>query len=339
MTTSPTRPAPDPAIPETPAIPAIPGLTFRQAGPGDWAVIAEITNRAHRGDAIDEVISAQSFEGEYGPLDHFDLARDVRIAEIDGAPVAYHVGYRVIRDDCLALETWAAVVPERRGLGIGTAMLHATQARLLAEAALDPRPGPRQLRSFALEAERADVALLEAEGYVPIRYGFEMRRFITGPLPEHPLPVGLDLRPVTPDQHRAIFDADEEAFRDHWGHRPASEGDFVSRFESPDVDTALWCVAWDGSQVAGVVMNAIYPEENAALGVRRGWLEHVSVRRPWRGRGLAKAMCAASFGVLRERGMEEAWLGVDASNPTGALQLYEGLDFHVARRWMAFGRP
>jgi hypothetical protein len=37
--------------------------------------------------------------------------------------------------------------------------------------------------------------------------------------------------------------------------------------------------------------------------------------------------------------MEEAWLGVDAANPTGALQLYEGLGFATVRRWYAYGRP
>ena len=37
--------------------------------------------------------------------------------------------------------------------------------------------------------------------------------------------------------------------------------------------------------------------------------------------------------------MDEAWLGVDGANPTGALQLYEGLGFIVTRRWQAYGRP
>jgi hypothetical protein len=37
--------------------------------------------------------------------------------------------------------------------------------------------------------------------------------------------------------------------------------------------------------------------------------------------------------------MDEAWLGVDGTNPTGALQLYEGLGFSSVRRWMAYGRP
>jgi mycothiol synthase len=328
-----------PAGVDVPEAPPIPGLAFRRAGPSDWDAMASILNRARRADGVDEVRTGESLSAEYGPLDSFELARDGLVAEIGGTPVAFAIGYRVVRGGALVCESWGSVTPEHRRIGMGTALARATRARLAGEAAADPRPGPRELRSYALDIETGDVALLEAEGYVPIRYGFEMRRPISGRLPDHPLPAGLELRPVTPDQHRAIFDADNEAFEDHWGHRAPGEGDFVARFESPETDTSLWCVAWDGDQVAGVVMNAIFSEENEALGVRRGWLEHVSVRRPWRGRGVAKALCAASFRVLREHGMNEAWLGVDGSNPTGALQLYEGLGFLVARRWRAFGRP
>ena len=151
-----------------------------------------------------------------------------------------------------------------------------------------------------------------------------MRRFITGELPDRPLPAGLELRPVTPDQHRAIFDADNEAFRDHWGHREADDGDFRARFEHPETDTSLWCVAWDGDQVAGSVMNAIYAEENEQLGIKRGWLDHVSVRRQWRGKGVAKALCAASFAVLRDHGMEEAWLGRRRVEPDGRAPAVRG---------------
>ncbi len=319
--------------------PSIPGLTFRHATAADWPAIADIGNRAQLGDGGDEIHTAESLAGDHEPHDHFEVDRDVLVATIDGEPVAWHIGYRVIRSPVMALETGGAVLPEHRGRGIGTALLRTTQARLAEEAAADPRPGPRELRTWALETDNADRALITAEGYVPIRFGFEMRRPITGIVPEHPLPTGIEMRPVTPDQHRAIFDADVEAFQDHWGHRTPGEGDFAAMFDHPETDTSLWCVAWDGDQVAGSVMNSIFVAENEALGIRRGWLEHVSVRRPWRGRGVAKALCTASFQVLRAQGMDEAWLGVDGANPTGALRLYEGLGFLVARRWSAYGRP
>lgn len=83
-------------------------------------------------------------------------------------------------------------------------------------------------------------------------------------------------------------------------------------------------------------MNFIYPEENTKLGLSRGWLEHVSVRRPWRGRGVAKALIAASLEVLRDRGMQVAALGVDAQNPNGALALYEALGFRPHETWTSY---
>jgi ribosomal protein S18 acetylase RimI-like enzyme len=276
---------------------------------------------------------------DFGSLDVFEIERDALVAELDGEIVAFGFGYRVRRDGVLTGESWGAVVPEMRQRGVGTAIWSANVARLIAEMSVDPRPGPRELRSFALDVSIGDRALLAAQGYVPIRFGYEMRRFLTGELPEHRLPAGLELRPVVPADHRAIFDGNNEAFRDHWGHRERGEREFEALFNAPATDTSLWCVAWDGDEVAGVVINTIYHEENATLGVRRGWLDQVSVRRPWRGRGVAKALCAASFRVLRERDMDEAWLGVDGSNPTGALQLYEGLGFSVARRWQVYGRP
>ena len=317
----------------------VPDLRIRHATIADWPALADVVNRARRADGVDEVHTAESWANEYPESEMFQVERDMLVAEVDGEVIAEAAGYLVARDGLLVAESFGAVVPEYRRRGIGTALYEATHARLTAAAATDPRPGSRERRAYALDDERADRAMLDANGYVPIRFGFEMRRWLTGALPEHPLPGGLELRPVEPGQHRAIFEADNEAFRDHWGHREQDESDFDKRFHGPETDTSLWCVAWDGDQVVGSVQNYIFVEENEALGITRGWLDHVSVRRAWRGKGVAKALCAASFRVLREHGMTEAWLGVDAANPTGALALYETLGFGVVRRWQAFGRP
>ena len=140
------------------------------------------------------------------------------------------------------------------------------------------------------------------------------------------------------DQWRTILAAENEAFRDHWGHREMGESAYKATFGRAELDTDLWVVAWDGDQVAGVVQNWIWPEENERLGVKRGWLEHISVRRPWRRRGLARAITAASLVKYREVGLDEAMLGVDSENPNGALGLYEGLGFTVASRAAAYRR-
>jgi len=312
------------------------GLRLRPATEGDWPAIAEVVNAARRADGAEEVRTAESLASEYAAV---VMPRDAVIAEVAGRVVGYAVGQLVERNGALVAELTGAVLPDHRRRGIGTALLQRARDGAVARMAADPRPLPRELRSYALDNETGVIALLASEGFAPIRFGFEMRRALTGELPIHPLPRGLELRPVVEADYRAVFDANEEAFLDHWGHRPATEEDFREMCFGPDMSPHLWCVAWDGDQVAGVVMNAIFRAENEALGAKRGWLDRVSVRRPWRGLGLAKALCAESFRVLRGEGMDEAWLGVDGSNPTGAVKLYEGLGFHVAKGWKVYGRP
>ena len=53
----------------------------------------------------------------------------------------------------------------------------------------------------------------------------------------------------------------------------------------------------------------------------------MSVRRPWRRRGLASALILSACVALRERGMTEAALGVDSESLSGALGMYERLGF------------
>ena len=146
----------------------------------------------------------------------------------------------------------------------------------------------------------------------------------------------IEVRPVVESDHRRIWDADVEAFRDHWDAAVRTEEDFAAWFATPGIDTSLWRVAWDGDEVAGSVMNFVWPEENEQLGVARGWLEHISVRRPWRKRGLAGALIVDSLRALKAQGLIEGALGVDAENPSGALRLYESLGFRRHQTGIAF---
>jgi ribosomal protein S18 acetylase RimI-like enzyme len=143
---------------------------------------------------------------------------------------------------------------------------------------------------------------------------------------------------VLPADYRKIWDAHQEAFRDHWGYREATEEEYQGWLTSPTFDASLWQVAWApgasgrSDQVAGMVLNFIPHDENAVLGLKRGWTDPISVRRPWRKIGLAKALILRSLKLLKAQGMTEAMLGVDMQNPNGALQLYESCGFKPMRR-------
>jgi ribosomal protein S18 acetylase RimI-like enzyme len=88
-----------------------------------------------------------------------------------------------------------------------------------------------------------------------------------------------------------------------------------------------------------MVRNFIDKEQNARFNRLRGYTENISVRRPWRKRGLARALIARSFHVLKAQGMTEAALGVDTENPSGALHLYESMGFRVVKSSASYRKP
>lgn len=167
-----------------------------------------------------------------------------------------------------------------------------------------------------------------------------MERSLLGSLPDvPPLPDGLEVRPASAELARRIWEADLDAFRDHWGGWDSSEASFHRWVESPEFQPELMVVAWEGDEVAGAVLNAVYHEENEELGISRGWLDSVFTRRPWRRRGLATALIVRSLRLLRQEGLEVAALGVDADNPSGAFGLYESAGFRAKERFTAWRKP
>jgi len=318
--------------------PAIEGLRFRRprGDDDDFAALAAITVASNRADEIPFLPSAEHLREEFDDLSRSDPTRDVVLAEVAGAPVAEAGMARTMRAGIPVYEIWGHVDPAWRRRGLGRALLRENLRRTRERGAKEPDGGPFGARAHVDEHEIGHHRLVADAGFEPIRWYFMMRRPTLDDIPYAPLPDGLDIRPVTPDLHRRIWDADNEAFRDHWQAREPEESDFTSLFAKADLDTSLWAVAWDGDEIAGVVQPWIWKDENRELGVQRGWLEHISVRRPWRRRGLGRALTAEGLRRLRAAGMSEAMLGVDAENPTGALGVYERLGFEVHQRTTAY---
>jgi ribosomal protein S18 acetylase RimI-like enzyme len=194
-------------------------------------------------------------------------------------------------------------------------------------------------RSGAADTERDWEALLISEGYAPVRHEFNMVRPDLEDIPDLPLPAGLELRPARPEDYWTIWEAGAEAFQDEWAAVETRDEWFEEYQESPNFQPELWQVAWDGDQVAGMVQTFINEQENAEYNRKRGYTEGICVRRPWRRRGLARALIARSFQALRDRGMTEAALGVDTENPNGALRLYESMGFRPVKRHTIFRKP
>lgn len=324
-----------------PDAPAIPGLSFRRfRGPSDYPHMVAVLAASKVADRIERTDTVEELAQNYAHLSNCDPYEDMLFVEVDGTVVGYtRVTWYHETNGPRIYVNIGFLMPAWRRKGIGSAMLRFNEWRLRAIAAGHPDDAPRFFQAWAEETTVASRALLEQSGYSIIRAGYDMLRPTLEDLPDAPLPAGLEVRPVRPEHFRAIWEADQEAFQDHWGHSPGTEADYQNVFHNPKHDPSLWRVAWDGDEVAGQVRSFIDAQENAEYGRKRGYTEFISVRRPWRKRGLARALIVQSFQALKERGMTEAALGLDAENTSGALRVYESCGFQVTKTSYVYRKP
>jgi len=329
-----------------PDAPGIAGLRFRNfQGVSDLPGMLETINATRVPDQEERSDTLADITNNYSHLTNCDPYRDVLIVEIDDQIKAYsRVTWWVEEATGNHIyQSFGFVHPEFRRQGLGRAILHHNQRLLRETAGLakgnEPPDTPRFFEAFATNFETGSQALLESEGYVPVRWGYKMVRANLEDIPDLPLPAGLEVRPAQPQQYRQIWDASQEAFRDHWGYAEPQEEDYQGWLTHKEFQPDLWQVAWDGNQIAGMILNYIDYGENETYHRKRGWTEGISVRRPWRRRGLARAMLARSMKMHRDLGMTETALGVDADNPNGARQLYESMGYRTVRVFTTYRKP
>ena len=146
-------------------------------------------------------------------------------------------------------------------------------------------------------------------------------------IPDHVLPDGLTTRPVGHGDLRAIWEADIEAFRDHFGYVEQTEHDWEKFRDTAMRGTDLWQVAWSDDVVVAQVRTHENPGETERIGRRRAWTEDISTRKEWRRQGVASALICNSLRQLRDLGYDEAALGVDTQSLSRAFDLYESLGY------------
>ena len=323
------------------ARPEIVGMTLRPYRSGDAQAMAELANRCFEADAVPWRTDPAEQENWLSTANEkFDPGRDAFLVEVDGTLVASADTEWVDTTDGLREFRMGALVdPAWRHRGIGSWLQRLLEQHVAKLSAAYPTDRPKMLGSWAADTEKDRIELLTRFGFSPARYFFDMVRPTLDEIEEPVLPEGLEIRPVGDDQLRQLWDADVEAFLDHWGGFDGSQERFNQWKSDPKFEPSLFVVAWDGDEIAGGVVNNINETENEAFNRKRGWLQSVFVRRPWRRRGLGRALVLRSLQVFRDRGMTSAGLGVDADNPTGALGLYAGTGFEVEFRSTAYRKP
>lgn len=321
--------------------PAIPGLTFRGfAGEGDYPKMLAVIEACKRADKVERSDTLDDIRRNYSHLVRCNPETDMLFAEINGEVIGYHRVWWDRQDDGTFLYGMVGFLrPDWRRKRIGTTMLGRAETRLRQIAAQHETGAGKFFQTWANGSETGRQALLESQGYQPVRYFVEMTRDINEPLPEAPMPPGLEVRPADESMLRQVYEAHTEAFRDHWGFTEETFEEFQHWKEEPTFNPSLWKIGWDGDQIAGMVLNFVHEEENAEYGRKRGYTEGISTRRPWRKLGLARSLLVQSIAMFKEMGMTETALGVDAENLSGALKLYQSVGYKEVKRNMTYRKP
>ncbi|MBC7879346.1 MAG: GNAT family N-acetyltransferase [Anaerolineales bacterium] len=294
-------------------------------------------------DKIERVDTVEDVANGYSHLVNSDPYQDMLFAEVNDEVIGYSRGFwRQEENGPRIYGSTGFLVPAWRRKGIGTSMFRWIENRMRVIADSHAAMESGLFESFVTDGNIGLAALVEKNNYKPIRYVVEMMRPDLENISDFPMPDGLEVRPVLPEHYRAIWDADVEAFRDHWGYSEPTEEDHQAWLGDKNIfQPQLWQIAWDinTNEIAGQVRTFINPAENEKYNRKRGFTEFISVRRPWRKRGLARALIVRSLRLQKEQDMTESVLGADSENISGATRVYEDCGFRVTKRHTLYRKP
>jgi len=252
----------------------------------------------------------------------FDLERDAVVAEGEDRSV---VGYGDLSDASRDGSMIWIDAPTRLGDSeTANVILQELEVRAEERLASDGR-----LKAFVAERNTAYAAVVEARGYALVRHSFRMEADLSYEPATPEWPEGITVRPFRPgEDDERFYEVQEETFADQVDSEPMTYEEWRHWSFRDPFDADLWFLAEEGDELAGILV----ARSERAGDETVGWVSVLGVRRPWRRRGLGRALLLHSFHALRARGKPRAGLGVDGSNPTGAVQLYEAVGMRVVRR-------
>src|SRR6185295_14554058 len=198
--------------------------------------------------------TAEQFDVTYANLTNCNTATDVVLIECGSEPVGYiRTSWEQLDNNARNYCLFSPMKPAHILRPLFEALVVGQEAHLRPTAAAaanarfraySPHPGPG--REPANES-----AWLVALGYEAVRYFASLVRPHLENIPDLPLPDEVEIRAVTPEMLRPIFDAHWENFRGDWDFKEAEEEDFQQFLDDPLRDETMWKIAWAGDTVVG----------------------------------------------------------------------------------------
>ena len=256
-----------------------PNRTFRYfGGEADFTTMRSILIASTKADQIIETATVDDIRNWCTPSKRFDPNRNIFFAlgkrqedetiEIGFSRVSWYTGKEKVGLYCQT----SFLLPEHRKQGIWSGMVKENERRLREISAGHPNTPKRFFQAWATETQEDWISVLENEEYQAVRHFNNMLRSLKS-VPEQEMPVGLEIRPVQPGHYRSIWEAQKEVHKElfetvaeNW-----TSDNYKAWLKNPSHTSHLWQVAWDGGQVAGMVLARINETENRELGRKRGY--------------------------------------------------------------------
>jgi mycothiol synthase len=313
------------------------GIQLRNYRERDLELIVVLLNAA---EAVDHVEQGTSIAEQREELTQPGLKpeENVFVAEDEEGRLVAYAGQMLKHEATESgFRSWFNVHPMFRGRGL--------EDRLLAR--LEKRARERMA---GIAAEKVYFACgghsvyeerlraIERAGMKEVRRFWLMIRPSLENVPEPQFPADLIIRSYRMGEDDAeAREADNDAFREHFGHADETKEEWQHFVHSINYRPELTVLAIDphADRIAGFCHITINEGECQRLGRRRGWIDILGVRREYRRRGLGEALILQGMRNLHAARIQEAALGCDSENTTGATQLYFRVGYQVLRTWIA----
>ena len=293
---------------------------------GEWATLLTAIQDA---DGSDNYETEEDLQEQFRRPD-LDFAKN-SIAIYDGRTM---VGYGVLTPRSVAepvhnVRHDGGVHPFYRGRGLGSELLDWAE-RTAFPLHRDLFPGhPLSLSTGCLDSNADAIALYKQRGYQPVRSFHRMVRDLTVPIPPVVIPTDVHIAGYTPDMTEHARLVRNESFRDHWESTETSPENWAYFLAASTFSPELSFLAYEQGEPLGMLISYEHDAYNEKTGHRDLYIALVGTRAAGRKRGIATALLLTAMSTARDRGYDQASLGVDADSLTGAVRLYEHVGFTV----------